>query len=106
MINVIVARNSEKHITGFTMDGHADFDVHGKDLVCAGASAVVFGSVNAVFALTDYEPAIDMADEGGYLSVKLEDTSDDRVQLILETMIVSLKTIESEYSEFIKIEHE
>ena len=106
MINVIVARNSEKHITGFTMDGHADFDVHGKDLVCAGASAVVFGSVNALFALTDCEPAIDMADEGGYLSVKLEDTSDDRVQLILETMIVSLKTIENEYNEFIKIEQE
>ncbi|CDZ99827.1 hypothetical protein BN1048_00676 [Jeotgalicoccus saudimassiliensis] len=106
MIRVIVARNSKNHITGFTMDGHADFDVHGKDLVCAGASAVVFGSVNALFALTDYEPAIDMADEGGYLSVKLEDTSDDNVQLILETMIVSLKTIESEYNEFIKIEQE
>ena len=106
MIKVIVARNSEQHITGFTMSGHADFDVHGKDLVCAGASAVVFGSVNALFALTDCEPAIDMADEGGYLSVKLEDTSDDRVQLVLETMIVSLKTIENEYNEFIKIEQE
>ena len=106
MIKVIVARNSEQHITGFTMDGHADFDVHGKDLVCAGASAVVFGSVNALYALTDYEPAVDMAEEGGYLSVKLENASDDKIQLILETMIVSLTTIESEYNEFIKLEYE
>lgn len=105
MIKVIVSRSSEQHITGFTMSGHADFDVHGKDLVCAGASAVVFGTVNALYALTDCEPAVDMADEGGYLSVKLEDTSDDSVQTILETMIVSLTTIESEYNEFIKLEY-
>lgn len=105
MIDVIVTRNSEQNITGFTMSGHADFDVHGKDLVCAGASAVVFGSVNAIFALTDYEPVIDMADEGGYLSVKLEGASNDKVQLILETMIVSLKTIELEYNDFIKLEY-
>src|SRR5690625_2673218 len=105
MIEVIVTRNSEQNITGFTMSGHADIDVHGKDLVCAGASAVVFGSVNALYALTDCEPVIDMADEGGYLSVKLEDTSNDKGQLILETMIVSLKTIELEYNDFIKLEY-
>lgn len=105
MIDVIVTRNSENNITEFTMSGHADFDVHGKDLVCAGASAVVFGSVNAIFSLTDYEPVIDMADEGGYLSVKLENASNDKVQLILETMIVSLKTIELEYNDFIKLEY-
>ena len=45
MIKVIIQQDSEQRITGFTMSGHADFDVHGKDLVCAGASAVVFGSV-------------------------------------------------------------
>ena len=33
------------------MNGHADFAAHGQDLVCAGASAVVFGSINAVIAL-------------------------------------------------------
>lgn len=105
MINVSVTRDSEQNITEFTMSGHADFDVHGKDLVCAGASAVVFGSVNALYALTDCEPIIDMADEGGYLSVKLEDTSNDKVQLILEAMIVSLTTIELEYNDFIKLEN-
>jgi len=106
MIKVIIQQDSEQRITGFTMSGHADFDVHGKDLVCAGASAVVFGTVNALYALTDCEPDVDMADEGGYLSVKFEDASDDSVQTILETMIVSLKTIESEYNEFIKLEYE
>lgn len=105
MIKVIIARNSESQITEFTMTGHADYDVHGKDLVCAGASAVVFGCVNALFALTASEPVVDMADDGGYLSMKLENPDDDKVQLILETMIVSLKTIESEYTEFIKLEY-
>ena len=105
MIRVIITQNSEGEMTEFEMSGHADFDVHGKDLVCAGASAVVFGSVNSLFSLTDSEPDVDMADDGGYLSVKLINPDDDKVQLILDTMIISLKTIESEYSDFIKLEY-
>ena len=38
------------------MKGHADFAEHGKDLVCAGASAVSFGAVNAIIALTEITP--------------------------------------------------
>lgn len=105
MIKVIITQNSQGKVEEFEMSGHADYDVHGKDLVCAGASAVVFGSVNSLFVLTDSEPDVDMADDGGYLRIKLINPDDEKVQLIMDTMIISLRTIESEYSDFIKLEY-
>ena len=49
------------------MSGHALFADHGKDLVCAGASAVSFGTINAVHALTGVIPDI-VQEESGFLS--------------------------------------
>ena len=36
------------------MTGHAEFDERGQDFVCAGASAVAFGTVNAIVRMTRY----------------------------------------------------
>lgn len=85
------------------MTGHADFAEHGKDLVCAAASAVSFGAVNSVYTLTQTEPDVDIGNDGGHLSVRLPDPEDESVQLILKSMIVSLQTIERDYGEHIKV---
>ncbi|WP_088007233.1 ribosomal-processing cysteine protease Prp [Indiicoccus explosivorum] len=105
MIRVDVTERDGR-IAVFEMSGHAEFDVRGKDLVCAGASAVSFGAVNAIEALTGVEPEIEQAD-AGYLKVAfpegLERDTDDRVQLIVRSMIVSLQTIEESYGDFIQV---
>ncbi|PPA71537.1 ribosomal-processing cysteine protease Prp [Jeotgalibacillus proteolyticus] len=107
MIHVIIEQDADERIKAFQMDGHADYDEAGKDLVCAGASAVSFGAVNAVFALTAVEPLIDQSSNGGFLRVDLprdiDPADDQRVQLLLQGMIVSLQTIEQEYGQYIKI---
>ncbi|MDQ0232836.1 ribosomal-processing cysteine protease Prp [Metabacillus malikii] len=107
MINAKIYRSKDGHITSFILSGHADFDEHGKDIVCAGASAVTFGAVNAVLTLTNIEPQIDQGGDGGYLHVKLPDNLDtatsDKVQLLLEGMLVSLQTIEREYGQYITV---
>ncbi len=103
MINVDIKLNDEGQITDVIMDGHADFAEHGQDIVCAGASAVVFGSVNAIIGLTAERPDIDYSDEGGYFHVRSVDTSNEQAQLILQSMLVSLQTIEEEYNEYIKL---
>ncbi|WP_353458417.1 ribosomal-processing cysteine protease Prp [Staphylococcus coagulans] len=103
MINVDIKLNDEGQITDVIMDGHADFDEHGQDIVCAGASAVVFGSLNAIIGLTAERPDIDYSDDGGYFHVRSVDTSNEQAQLILQSMLVSLQTIEEEYNEYIKL---
>ena len=69
MITVTVNKEQSGRIQSFEMSGHADFAEHGKDLVCAAASAVSFGAVNAIVALTGETPDIHQGSDGGYLKV-------------------------------------
>ncbi len=107
MIKIKVYRK-EDLITGFEMSGHAESGPYGYDLVCAGVSAISFGSVNAVTALCNIELDIEMNDDGGYLKVLLpKNISPDikeKARLIFEAMIISLITIENDYKEFITIQ--
>ncbi|HLS07557.1 ribosomal-processing cysteine protease Prp [Lentibacillus sp.] len=107
MINIIVNRQANQ-IKQFELSGHAQSGPYGYDLVCAGVSAVSFGSVNAVMALSDADLEIEQGDEGGFLRVTvpadIPEKTMEKVQLLLEGMLISLKTIELEYSEFINIQ--
>ncbi|WP_433743412.1 ribosomal-processing cysteine protease Prp [Falsibacillus pallidus] len=107
MIKVKINRSPDGRISSFSMKGHADFAEHGSDIVCAGASAVSFGAINSVFALTNAEPIIDQSSDGGFLSCSIPDDlseeEDKQVQLLLKGMVVSLQTIERDYRKYIKL---
>jgi uncharacterized protein YsxB (DUF464 family) len=111
MIHVSIFRNQNQDILSFTMEGHADFAPHGQDLVCAAATAVSFGTINAIEELCGYEPEVTTVDDGGYLKFKIPDDINDssfqQTQLLLEGMIVSLASIEAGYKKYIKLtQHE
>ncbi|PIC63867.1 ribosomal-processing cysteine protease Prp [Sporosarcina sp. P13] len=104
MIHVYITKEPSGRISAFEMDGHADFAEHGKDLVCAGASAVSFGAVNAISELTGIIPEIEQGANGGYLRVAFPVTERDaEVQLLVQAMIISLQTIELDYAEYIQL---
>jgi uncharacterized protein YsxB (DUF464 family) len=106
MIKVTINRGNDGLIQSFSLSGHANYAERGQDIVCAGASAVSFGTINAIFALTNTEPII-RQEENGYLYCEIPAKVDKRVaeniQLLLEGMLVSLQTIEKEYGEYITI---
>lgn len=106
MIKVIIHKK-EAHIHAFKISGHANSGPYGYDLVCAAVSAVSFGAVNAVAKLCEIDLNIDQADDGGYLFIEIPSSTPfekkEKASLILEAMLVSLQTIESEYKQFIKI---
>ena len=106
MIKVILDAPQER-ITSFTLSGHADFAKKGSDIVCAGVSAVSFGTVNAIMSLTDVEPEIEQGKDGGYLRCvipeNLSSESEEKVQLLLNAMLISLQTIERDYGKYMKI---
>ncbi|GAE27686.1 ribosomal protein [Halalkalibacter wakoensis JCM 9140] len=107
MITVEICRNDERNIVSFTMSGHAESGPHGHDIVCAGASAVSFGCVNAIDALCGVELDVEMEDEGGFLRCHVPNGLDkmtfEKVQLLLEGMVVSLQAIADEYSLNMKV---
>lgn len=106
MIKITINRNETGLIQSFTMSGHALFANHGLDIVCAGASAVSFGAINAVHELTGIIPEIEQGEEG-FLNCRLPDhiseSDQEKIQLLLEGMVISLQTIEEQYGEHIKI---
>ncbi|MFD2211033.1 ribosomal-processing cysteine protease Prp [Virgibacillus halophilus] len=92
---------------GFEVAGHANSGPYGYDLVCAAVSAITFGTVNAVMTLCDVHPDVNQG-EDGYLYVKIPhsatDSQKDKASFLFEGMLVSLQTVEQEYSDFITIE--
>ncbi|WLD92232.1 ribosomal-processing cysteine protease Prp [Alkalihalobacillus sp. AL-G] len=106
MITVSIERKQRK-ITSFTITGHAESGPYGHDLVCAAVSAVSFGTVNAIEALCNIEPDVELRNNGGYLKViapsEVEENTNKSIQLLLEGMVVSLQTIERDYHEYIQM---
>lgn len=108
MITVqVIKNNNNDDIIAFELSGHANSGPYGYDLVCAAVSAVSFGAVNAIIELCHVDLIINQGKEGGYLHVALPDKIAEgnfvNIQLLIKGMVISLKTIEREYGEFIII---
>lgn len=78
------------------MEGHANSSTYGNDLVCAAVSSIVTGGFNA-FNEEDIE-SISLKEGYANIIVKSE-----KGLIILNTIIVQLKTIEEAYPKNIKI---
>lgn len=109
MIQVVIHRNSSGLIVAYDVSGHAEYAESGKDIVCAGVSAVAVGTVNALQELLPIQ--LEHRMKNGLLSVKLprieqtelSENVSDHAQLLLESMLVMLRTIEHSYGQYIKI---
>ncbi|ANS75494.1 ribosomal protein [Paenibacillus yonginensis] len=105
MIIVTIKRDEQKSVTGFRIEGHANFAEAGRDIVCAGVSAVTVGSVNAVEELTGI--VMDSRMKNGFLSADLPPAAPDEAKaearLLLSSLVVMLRTIEQTYGQYVKI---
>ncbi|PZD94129.1 ribosomal-processing cysteine protease Prp [Paenibacillus sambharensis] len=106
MISITLTRRAaDKRILSFAVEGHAEYAKPGKDIVCAGVSAVTVGTVNSIEALTGLELPASM--RNGWLQSDIPSTgveaSDDKVQLLLESMVVMLQTISESYGKYVVI---
>lgn len=107
MIDVKIERNETGNIINFTVSGHADAGPHGYDLVCAAVSAVTFGTYNAIEALTGVALPLKLGKTGGFFHLQVEETkqpaTNEKIQWLLEGMVVSLETIARDYGKHIRI---
>ncbi|MFD1736042.1 ribosomal-processing cysteine protease Prp [Bacillus salitolerans] len=107
MIYIKVIRNSNQLVESVTVTGHAEYDEPGKDIVCAGVSAVTFGAANAVEKLCGVALKVEQGESGFLrfiLPMNVDSSMNEKIQLLIEGMLVSLKTIEISYSDFINIQ--
>ena len=97
MIKCIISKNTIK------ISGHANYDLYGKDIVCASVSSIITTTINIIMNIDS--SSIDYQDDGNVITItKLNDNS--IIQNILDTMISMLKDLEIQYNKNIKIESE
>lgn len=102
----ITINKKDSNIVSFSVKGHAEFAEHGKDIVCAGVSTVVIGTVNAIERICGVRADHHTTMNDGFLQYYLPSLSGDayrNAQVLLLGMVVSLETVQSEYSKFVKI---
>jgi len=100
MITVKVVRDNTRKVTGVFVSGHAGYAEEGSDIVCAGASTLVYTLANSLERIcgidTEYSTRIaeDMGD--GNVSAEIvipegrfrDEGAADRAQVIMETIVL------------------
>ncbi len=102
MIKVLYKTLNER-ITHFEISGHAGAADIGQDLVCAGASTVAVGLINAIDLLTQ-EKGCRVSMKRNRIKVEVIDCDDQQLQTILRVGRIQLETLQEQYAENIKIE--
>lgn len=99
MIKVKILRKNDL-IVLIEIKGHANYDEYGKDIVCAGVSSIAVGAINNLktddFKITMQE---------GLIRIETLHEISYHDQVVLETMIVQLKTMEESYGSFLSINY-
>lgn len=104
MIKVQIKRNN-KYITQIKIKGHAQFGEYGKDLVCAGVSAVATGICNTLAKKGFLEEKSVQLFKNGNIMIDVYE-NDEVMQVILETLVISLESFTEDYHQYIKITYE
>ena len=98
MIKVAVSGEKDQ-IEKLEVSGHALSDEYGKDLVCAGVSAITFGLINMLDEKKKSEVKIKVTED---ISVTVLKNSEE-LQTILKTGIFQLKYLAEKYPQNITI---
>ncbi|HHU69305.1 MAG TPA: ribosomal-processing cysteine protease Prp [Thermoanaerobacterales bacterium] len=110
MIKVKILRNKNGNIYEVDVNGHAEYDELGKDIVCAAVSGIVQTAVFGLIRVLGLQ--VDLTIEEGFLRFcipnELLANGDNeglrsKVNIILDTMVIGLEEIEKSYSDYIEV---
>ena len=101
MITVEITRDSGQRIVQFQVKGHSGSAPRGKDIICAGVSAL---TQSALLGLSQYlNRTIRWQAADGLLSMELCNLPDDQTSAVLETMLLGLQEIAKLEPDYVRI---
>lgn len=106
MVNVIFNKK-DCNLVSVSMSGHAESVGEGYDMVCCAISTISQTILIGVLEVLKLKITYSLDD--GFLNFSLEKLPDEEIrkcQVLMETMLLGLKSIEIGYSGYIKIEVE
>ncbi len=102
MIEAEFYEERDGRISAFSVHGHSGTAPKGRDIVCAGVSALaqtaLLGLGRHLHRETDYH-----IDPSGDLRMKLKEAPDDLTEAILRTMRMGIEEIEKVYPDAVRI---
>jgi len=102
MIRINVKKKNNQ-IKTLTLCGHADYDLYGKDIVCAAVSATYLCTVNAILSLDSN--SIKVNDKKGLQEIIV--VTDNNITLsLLDNMIRCLESLKKQYPKNINLDKE
>ncbi|TZE82234.1 ribosomal-processing cysteine protease Prp [Calorimonas adulescens] len=104
MIQAVVTRIDEC-IKVFEVKGHSRYGPYGKDIVCAGVSALCQACAESLEKLTAGRFLIRIENGDFYLEVLDYASGEDAVKInvLLEGLLIGLNSIEESYPKYIKV---
>ncbi|MBO4848266.1 MAG: ribosomal-processing cysteine protease Prp [Clostridia bacterium] len=95
----------EGRIVGFTAKGHSGYADKGGDIVCAAVSALTQTAYLGIRELVGAKADFQCSD--GALRLKLDPSvageKREKAELILGTMLLGLRSVEENYSDYLKV---
>lgn len=101
MIKVNVKYNNNK-VYELVIKGHAGYDVHGKDIVCAAVSSMAITTINNIIALDD---SVDYEENSGLLIIRVKRDTEVNNKL-LDNLVRMLTELKEQYPKNIEIRNE
>lgn len=102
MIRISIVQEKGQ-INQVTLQGHAEYDHIGKDIVCAAVSATYLCTVNAIFSIASQSIHVVKKEEKQILQIV---THDDIVDKLIMNMMNCLSSLEKQYPKNIKLDKE
>jgi len=108
MIEITIYFTSDSGIGSFEIRGHADTDESGKDIVCAGISAVVGMTLLGLEDIVGIKTGIEQREGYIYycLPSNIAPRDEIQAQLLLKSMILGINKISRRYPGRIMLRHE
>ena len=105
MTKVTIYKNEKNECVGFRAFGHAGYAEEGEDIVCAAISVLTINTINAIDTFTNVKATIESNERDGYMDYKILGKPTKESTLLLETMVLGLKTMaeDKNYSEYIDL---
>ena len=104
MIRIEVRRDAQGHISGYTVAGHSGYAPEGKDIVCAGVTALAEAAVLWLRQVAGVRPQVEMAE--GLIRCELPALTGGQAaqaQTILGTMLLGLRDIAKDYRTYVQV---
>ncbi len=100
MIKIKINKNDNLFIEAM---GHALFDEKGKDIVCAAVSTLLQSWLIGIDELCKVLSEVEK--KSGHMKVRIFELN-EKVELLTQNLVLSLKVLENQYKEIIKVELE